>query len=306
MMSSVVPNDTYRFEDVASGRVPGSALQASIEQNGFVVLQEVFTADEIARMRRQVETYLEASGVRLGLGRTRSNIAADDADLAWVFGDDRIIQAIHWSLEAQDVVFTGHSDAHMNMVAGWHKDSETRYGSYFSKPCIGADECRVYKIGIYLQDHSQNGTGLKVRRGSHKVGNLTEGDLVTINSGVGDIIIFDVRISHCGDLPDGVETVLQKVSRILKGRNPQKQDPDLFVRIREHYVKMRRDQQKMSLFFTFGVDNMYTSDFSHNNMRRQAEQARLAGNRVKLDFPVELQQRLSGGHIRLPDFKGIA
>ncbi|WP_372001793.1 hypothetical protein P7L68_22355 [Tistrella mobilis] len=305
-MSSFVVGDTYRYQDVANGVVSGDALRQSIEANGFVVLKEVFSPAEIARMREQARGYLEARGLRLGLGRTRSNVAADEKALAWVFGHDRIIQAINWSLDQSKVVFTGHSDAHMNMVAGWHKDSETRYGSYFSKPCIGAESCRVYKIGIYLQDHSNNNTGLKVRRGSHKVANLSEGELVTLYSGLGDIVIFDVRISHCGDLPDGVEKVMQKVSRVLKGRHAQRQDPDLFVKIREAYVKMRRDEQKMSIFFTFGMDNIFTSDFSRTNMQRQMEQVRLAGDRAKIDFPVELRERLSAAGIGLPDFTGLA
>ncbi|MEN2980370.1 hypothetical protein P7L78_21570 [Tistrella bauzanensis] len=304
-MPSVVAKDTFSFQDVVSGAVSADMLRKSIGVNGFVVVKEVFTAVEIARMREQAKAYLEKRGLRLGLGRTRSNVAADDDELAWVFGHDRIVQAIGWSLNDPKVIFTGHSDAHMNMVAGWHKDSETRYGSYFSQPCIGAEECRVYKIGIYLQDHSHNDTGLKVRRGSHMVANLTDGELLTLHSGLGDIVIFDVRISHCGDLPDGVETVMQKVSRVLKGRHAQRQDPDLFVRIREAYVRMRRDQQKMSLFFTFGVENSYTRDFSRTNMKRQIEQVRLAGDQIRLDFPAELVQKLGAAGIGIPDFKSL-
>ncbi|MEN3165757.1 phytanoyl-CoA dioxygenase family protein [Tistrella mobilis] len=294
--------DTFDYYELENGGAAQENLRASIQTNGFAVLKGVFSEDEIGRMRQQSGEFLLKRGIRLGLGRTRSNVAADMEELAWVFGHERILNVVLWSLVDASVVYTGHSDAHMNMVAGWHKDSETRYGSYFSQPCIGVDSCKVYKIGIYLQDHSHNNTGLKVRRGSHKSSNLTDGDITTIHSGAGDIVIFDVRISHCGDLPDPIESLMQKMSRVLKGRDPHRQDPEIFVRAREKYVEIRRNQQKMSLFFTFGIENQFTIDFSNNNMKRQLRQIELSGGVSKTNFPAELSERLRQMNIKLLTF----
>ncbi|MGB8703289.1 MAG: hypothetical protein WCD18_28060 [Thermosynechococcaceae cyanobacterium] len=173
-------------------------------------------------------------------------------------------------------MFTSHCDVHSGILSGWHKDDgmTTMEGGYFGRPMYNNPDCSVYKVAIYLQDHTQNKTGLTVRSGSHKYESLVQGDEVYLPTSVGDIVVFDVRLTHVGQqyiVPviwlNSQIILLQKIFNKLVGIKNSK----IITLFKKNYDRIFF-QEKISIFFTYGLPNEYTKVFSQNNMKRQVMQ----------------------------------
>jgi hypothetical protein len=111
---------------------------------------------------------------------------------------------------------------------------------------------------------------MSVRVGSHLKDNLTEGEAISLATKPGDVVIFDVRITHAGKEYDVVERGLLKAGRILGDLNGKS---NIGRKVRDFYCSLKAGKPKRSFFFTFGAPNIFTYDFSRTNMRRQIEQS---------------------------------
>ncbi|MGP0902934.1 phytanoyl-CoA dioxygenase family protein [Serratia sp. CY76391] len=242
-------------------------MKEKIERDGFVVIRGMFTEDEMSKMNNSIDKFFANKGVTYRYGLTQPNIAVEEQEFSWVFHHPKVIDAYREVFGSNDFVFTSHADIHHNMGFGWHKDDAK--GAYFSEPYFTHD-CRVYKMGIYMNDHSTDGNGMSVRVGSHLKDNLTDGEAVSLATKPGDVVIFDVRITHAGKEYDLFERGLLKLGRTLG-------DPTgkslIGRRIRDIYCGFKAGKPKRSFFFTFGAPNIFTYDFARTNMRRQIEQS---------------------------------
>lgn len=127
-------------------------LGRQVKEEGYAVVTSVFSAVEIERMRSIVTSHLTTSGSRFSLGKTQPNAAIVVPELSWIFAHARVVSLFQALIGAPAPVFTGHCDIHMNMLSGWHRDSGEAFGSYFAGDYLSDDECRVFKMAIYLQD----------------------------------------------------------------------------------------------------------------------------------------------------------
>src|SRR5262245_24040902 len=126
-----------RYEFAWTERLPDpSELSRSLEEAGFAVVRGVLTSEEVDRLRSVVRRRLAIGGSRLGLGKTQPNAAVACPELVDVFAHERIVTLVKSLLGNDHVVFTGHCDAHMNMLSGWHKDSGEAFGGYFRGDCF--------------------------------------------------------------------------------------------------------------------------------------------------------------------------
>ncbi|MDZ4731671.1 MAG: glycosyltransferase family 25 protein [Xanthomonadales bacterium] len=116
----------------------------------------------------------------------------------------RLLEHLRGSTAVQSL---GLSDITINRSQCWHKDLlRGKFSSYLEDQEMiwGDNGGGVYKILFYLQA----GSSLKVIRGSHKIpipldsdrsSEPDENDLVeSIPVEVGDIVVMDIRMSHCG------------------------------------------------------------------------------------------------------------
>lgn len=127
-------------------------------------------------------------------------------------------------------------------------------------------DCQVYKVAIYLQDHTNNLAGLKVKPGSHKIASTEVGEELYLKTRVGDVIIFDVRLTHSGQSDILPIPWLRKPLALIR---------KLFGSSLDQPIKSAYELffgTKMSIFFTFGDSNNYTVAFAKNNMKRQLKQ----------------------------------
>lgn len=279
--------DTSEFSLETCWKDQGARLRRALKDDGFAVIRGLLSVTEIAGLRAIVRDHLVRRGVRFGLGKSQPNAAIAVPQLGFVFANDNIVRLFKTILGEDQVVFTGHCDIHMNMLSGWHKDSGEAFGGYFRGDYFAASECRVYKIAVYLQD-SDVRAGLAIRPGSHRTPTLMFADEVRIATRVGDVVVFDVRASHAGQLPDPVEKGIKALNSLFTRGDRTKPDSRLAGALKALYWKLIRRRERLSVFFTFGYPNEYTFDFAFANMTRQAKQV----GRADTKLPDELAARL--------------
>jgi hypothetical protein len=254
---------------------------------------------DIARLRAVVgDFFASGGGVVFNLGKTQPNAAIEVPGLAPLFADARVTGFFKALLGARGALFTGHCDIHNSMVSNWHRDTGGPGHPYFDEPCF-TDDCRVYKMAFYLQDHL-DGQGLTVRPGSHLRDGAATGPEVSLKSRAGDAVVFDVRIEHRGREPNLVESGIQRGARFAKrsaarlaGKAETPGQPDWTLHAREAMDRLTGTADRMSVFFTFGADNRFSRQFARTNMGRQLEQYDGGG----IAYPAGLAENLAASDV---------
>jgi len=251
------------------GSLEAGELRAAIAADGALLVKNLLKPEEIEELRGLVKARLVEDGRRLSLGKTQPNAAIEDPEISWAVAHPNVVAVFKQLID--EPLFTGHCDIHMNMLSGWHKDSGEIYGGYFTGDYFNAPDCRVYKAAIYLQKAGDR-DGLTVRPGSHKTAEHA-GEDFQIKNDVGDVVFFDVRISHTGQLPDMVENGIKAAGKLATRGSRVTQEPPWIFAAKETYWKMIGRRDRLSVFFTYGAPNRFTQEFAEANMDRQTQQA---------------------------------
>lgn len=231
------------------------ADKASFHRNGYLIIRNAFTPEEVHRMRLvMLEQFLTYGGFAGRLRTIRSAVVPDafnrDPRMAEFVMRPRLMNALRDLIE-EDLYYLHHSDIHMNWSGGWHRDSIDKPSYYdFVKTDIWAAEhwadYKVLKIGIYLQDHSFNDEGLNVVPGSHRERSARRPTEAALKSHVGDAVIFDTRIVHRGVLSHQLEGS----KTFIDGSN------------------------RLSIFSSYGANNIMSREFAEGTVWRQNMQTR--------------------------------
>ena len=289
---------SLREFDGASALETAKDMRQALDADGIFVVRNALSQAEIRELRDILVRHLTRGGLRYCLGRTQGNAAVKVPDLAFIFAHPRILTVVKQVLGETNVVFTGHCDIHMNMLSGWHKDSgETVPGGYFTGPYMTSTDCRVFKVAIYLQDTGQR-DGFTARLGSHHETDLSIGKEINVQSRTGDIVVFDVRITHTGQLPDPVEKGLKGFSLAVNRGQRHREDPAWVSRVKALYWNMIGRRDRLSVFFTFGAANTFTYDFARANMNRQTREGAASGS---ASLPPKLRDALESEGVKLAD-----
>lgn len=255
------------------------SLVEQVQRQGYAVVRSVFPPEEIERMRGVVKGHLSRAGSRFSLGKTQPNAAIVVPQLGWVMSHPRVVSLFKALIGADRAVFTGHCDIHMNMLSGWHRDSGEAFGSYFSEGYMTDQACRVFKMAIYLQDTGDR-DGLTVVPHAHVQTKYDTKDSVHLRTRVGDVVIFDVRLPHTGQLPNWIEKGIKAVNVAVKGRDRTIEDARIATNLKRAYCAAIGRRDRLSIFFTYGEDNRRTHEFAIANMSRQNKQANLEETRL--------------------------
>lgn len=273
------------------------AMKQALAEDGIFVVRNVLSRGEVDELRDVLLRHLTGGGSFFNLGKTQPNAAEKVPELAFIFAHSKILNVLKQVLGEREVVFTGHCDIHMNMLSGWHKDSgETVPGGYFTGPYMTSPDCRVFKVAIYLQDTGRRDS-FTARVGSHRHANLSTGEKLSVESRIGDIVVFDVRISHTGQLPDVFEKGLKGFGRMLNGGQRGKEDAAWISRVKARYWKLIGRRDRLSVFFTYGAPNTFTYDFATANLSRQARQ----GGGGLTNLPPSLKKALQSEAVTIYD-----
>ena len=288
--------NSYVYSDTQS--LDRDSMRRDLQRDGAFVVRNLLDQSEIQRLRAIVKGSLTRRGKRFSLGKTQPNAAIGVPELGFVFSHPKILSIFRAIYGEENVMFTGHCDIHMNMLSGWHKDSGESMGGYFRGNYFSSPECNVHKVAIYLQDAGAK-DGLTVRLGSHSTADIKAGREAKLDTKAGDIVIFDVRLNHAGQLPDMLERILKGSNALLTGRDRHKEDFAAINLIKDLYWMLIGRRDRLSIFFTYGARNSYTYDFSYFNILRQQKQA----NMDNTTLPPDLMDRLRSAHVTPFDFK---
>lgn len=253
------------------------SLAQKIENDGFVVIRDVLSTTEVKNLRKIVKNHFNNKGLLAFSGLVQPNAAVEVQEIRWLFYHPMIITIMRHLLRQEKIMFTSHCDIHSRTLSGWHKDDGMAVidGGYFGQSMYENQDCRVYKVAIYLQNHIHNNGGLTVRRGSHKFQSLDKGEEIYLKTYAGDVIIFDVRLTHLGQRDIVPIPLLRKPINLFQNFLSSSLRVDK-IKI-QHYLKTFYDKffsEKLAIFFTYGIPNEHTIAFASNNMKRQMSQLR--------------------------------
>jgi hypothetical protein len=243
---------------VTTTYVQPTEIADRVTTEGWAIAKNRLDADEIHSARTLIAAHFQAGkGVLLNGAKVQPAAAHFVPGLAWLYAHPQIIEVARAALGTRDIAFTGHSDAHQGFTLGWHKDSgsealEDPLCGYFgeSPETLFQGPPEVVKVGIYLQE-STSINCLRVDPGSHLRPHLQPVRPTEVLMEAGDVVVFDVRITHAG------------------ATAPYPDSPELDA-LRE----------RISAFVTFGQSGERTRHFSQANMRRQQRQLGLSGEAV--------------------------
>jgi hypothetical protein len=279
---------------------PASTLAERIERDGFAIVEGVLDPAEVAALREAVDRILDARGIAKSGGTVLPNAAVQAPEISWILTHDRILARIRDALGCPAPMFTLEADLHRNFIAGqWHKDTgeQVMEDGYFGVDAFGRQDCRVVKVGIYLQDHG-DGRGLQVRPGSHRSRDIGAGPGIEVASRAGDVVLFDVRISHRGVRPRVLDAIALGASRPGRARDRWKR----MATCRRRLGAWTGRRDRMAVYFAFGIPNEQSVAFASRNMRRQLSQ--LGGERVELASP--LLQAFAAAGVGVADMSACA
>lgn len=226
-------------------------LAETVRRDGYVVVRNLLSAAEVADLRLALTEHFACTWRWEGLGKHQPNAAFTIEGIEWLFAHPGILRVFR-QICGEQAVFTTNCDAHMNMLSWWHKDlGDTALPSLLADG-FGRASCGLYRAGVYLQDHSQH--GLTVRVGSHRERRLDVGVPKHLDTRVGDIVFFDMRLTHAGQFADPIEAALLRAGRKL-------QREATFSALKERYSRLRQKSAKLSIFFTFGDGGRETEEF---------------------------------------------
>jgi hypothetical protein len=233
----------------------------------------------------------------LGGGQKQANAAVEVPAIQWLYFHPNVLSCFRQALGTDSIMFTSHADVQKDILGGWHKDDGTDAAApdmtgYFSKFAYGIDDCKVYKMGIYLQDHQNDAAGLSVREGSHRTKSWSEGPVRYTGGPAGSVVVFDVRITHTGQL----RTRLQRKLIDLASYLPKQYFEPAFAKARRSY-RAAVGRERIAMFFTFGMPNEHTIEFATSNMRRQLKLE--PGTNPKL--PPNVRQAFESNHVLLAE-----
>ena len=87
-------------------------FKTNLQEDGFLILRNLLTEDEVAKLRKTLKTYFLHDGIKIFGGISQPNAAVLIPELDWVFSHPKIIDALKNLVENEKLMFTSHCDIH--------------------------------------------------------------------------------------------------------------------------------------------------------------------------------------------------
>jgi hypothetical protein len=183
------------------------SLADQLWSQGFTVVKGVFTSEEIAAARAAT---LDYAATQPTLDNASGKFIPDFSEISALVPISSLREspalktALDDCFQGEPYRFCGHCDIGINrVVSGWHKDIlNGNYVGYMKTSPWAAgpagETYRILKVGIYLEDHTDDPNALQVVPGSHLRQDMGTGGAIRLRPAIGDCVIFDQRITHRG------------------------------------------------------------------------------------------------------------
>lgn len=216
---------------------------------GFVIVPNVFTKEYIDECRNEIINYSKSNYTSIvdfvgrGILPKTSNMK----------NHPKIHNTLNKIFKGNDYRFCSHNDIGFNRIVGWHKDKLNYPYDNYEKLNIFDKEQNICKVAIYLQDHSNNKKCLHLVPSSHYDKNMNTKNCKILQPNLGDVVIFDQRITH-------------------RGRS-----------IYDIFNIFKKEEPRILVSFGFGKNNKYTDQFEKGTIQRQIDQQKngMFGNKIK-------------------------
>jgi ectoine hydroxylase-related dioxygenase (phytanoyl-CoA dioxygenase family) len=213
-----------------------------ILENGYCIINNIFSVEEINNFRKKIIYFKAKNKLIENLdGYTIPNfmIYDDLQDIYEIKNNNKILNILEDIFNGKKYRFCGHHDIGINRIVGWHKDKLNGiYSKYETENIwntVNGENHEIVKVLVYLQDHEYNNDGLKLVPKSHKIKDIISEKYIQLHPKIGDIIIFDQRITH-------------------RGMDKQSENIRILVS------------------FGFGKNNIFTDNFEKGTIARQNDQ----------------------------------
>ena len=218
------------------------SLYDKINTNGYVVIKDIFTRDELMKCHTEISNYIKmyktiknCEGITIPdfIKRKELGITSE------LKNNNKIHNALKDIFRGNNYRFCSHNDIGINRVVGWHKDKlngeVSKYETVNIWSTYNGEKHEIVKVLIYLEGHDDNNDGLKIVHKSHLTPNINSQKYIQLKPEAGDVIIFDQRITH-------------------RGMEKQVKYPRILVS------------------FGFGKNNIFTDNFERGTIIRQDKQ----------------------------------
>jgi hypothetical protein len=217
-----------------------------LKEKGYIIIDDFYTLQDIIKMRHIILFNMKIKG-NMTHFHSKPNflIDPDFRDLLPLLRLNDINKIMREIFKEKEYHFCSHNDIGLNRIVNWHKDTLNNHYKKYQKTDIWSEvdshSYEIYKVLIYLQDHTQNKDGLTLIEGSHQIKeiNIDKTRMKTIQNKAGSIIIFDQRITHRG----------------------QQQN--------------NNNQDRLLISLGFGANNIFTKEFEKGTIQRQNDQNRV-------------------------------
>ena len=158
------------------------AARKLIQENGFLIISNVFSFEDINSFWREVGEFFKRPNQNQNQNQNSYGITIPDFMIHQEFKETKqIINNTKLNCVLRDIFsgdnyrFCGHNDIGINRIVGWHKDKlNNKYASYETTDIWSTTESgeqhEIVKVLIYLQDHANNNDGHEScsRKSCHK------------------------------------------------------------------------------------------------------------------------------------------
>jgi len=238
----------------------------NFEKDGFVIIKNVFSLDEIENIRKSCEKLRQGTEEIL----PADNFSYDE--IREFILDERVLRYIRLVLGPK-LVYFGESSASFDAHSAPHFHKDARGDSVDPQQ----NDYPVIRMGVYLQNHKNHSGGLKVRVGSHrhvhlirrnfkklfkskkeerlKLSSFKVGKSYNLPIEAGDLAIWSLRTDHS---PNAVRL---KIAPNLSV-NP-KIEPLI-----PNFMRIPEDKPRVVLFNTFGVDHELHDNYLNQRINK--------------------------------------
>jgi hypothetical protein len=213
----------------------------NINTNGYIIIKQLFSKHLLTQCKREILEYTQnnkqiqnADGITIPdfINQPELSLTASLKDLP----------ALHKILEeevfkGEDYRFCSHNDIGINRIVGWHKDKlNGPYAKYEAIPIWSTtpngEKHEIYKVLVFLNNQEE----FYLVPGSHTKSVIDVKGGIPIETELGDVLIFDQRITHRG--------------------------------ADKHY----NEGDRILVSFGFGRNNPFTDNFEKGTIQRQNDQ----------------------------------
>ena len=228
-----------------------------LKEKGYLIIKNFYKLEDIIKMRKIILYNMKYKNNMLSTGGNSGSKPnfLNDISFSKIIPLLKLndIHKIMKNIFKEPFHLCFHNDIGLNRVVHWHKDTLNNQYKIYQKKNVWeefeGEKHEIYKFLIYLQDHSRDNNGLNIIEKSHlnPIIDINSENKKYLRTSIGDIIIFDQRITHRGQFNNN--TMIDRILISLGfGKN------NIFTKeFEEGTIKRQNDQNKQIIMNNKGI-----------------------------------------------------